>query len=99
MTDKEMAVSLCSYIIRLQQKIKGLEGVLAEYCFNKSYGLVDIPWGEKARQIEQNEYHRQIANAQHNSLRDAIAAENQGSALIRVLHDQFGQFLEAELYQ
>jgi hypothetical protein len=88
-TDREMAIQLGRYIIRMQRRIKALEGAFTEYRLNSPYGPIEVPWIEKVEQIENEEYPRQVASAQLHSLLQTIDAETQDSLLIRVLHREF----------
>jgi len=89
MTDKEMAEGLGRYIIRTQRRMRAMESFLTEYFLATNQGAGAFPCAEKVDQIEQDESTRRVSASQLNVLLPAIAAENQGSDLIRVLHSQF----------
>lgn len=92
MTDREMAIQLGNYIIKLQSDISALEGVFTEYRISNPDGhLREIPYREVARKIALEEGPQQIAVEQRNSLIQAIGDETHDSSLIRKL---YGEFLE-----
>lgn len=89
MTDREMALKLGNYIIKLQREISALQGVFTEYRIDTPQGRREIPWRSQAEKIAQEEGPMQVAAAQQYSLLQAIGHETDGSVLIRALHREF----------
>ena len=83
-----MTINLGRYIVRLQQRIKALEGVFTEYWLSVPQ-RPEVPWGEIVNRNEQDANIQQVASAQQHSLLQAIDAESQDSGLIRALYREF----------
>jgi len=89
MTDKEMAADLGRYIIRLQTRIKALQSVLMERWPSGLPDSAQVSWAEAVKAAALDDQFQKAAFAQRRILLQAIGAETQDSALIRVLHSQF----------
>lgn len=90
MTDKERALGLGEYIVRLLTRISALESVFTEYrIMNPDGHQVEIPWKEDAKRIAQEAGALEISAAQSRSLRQAVGGEIPESQLIRALYRHF----------
>lgn len=89
MTEREMALSLGNYVIKLQNRILVYEGVFMEYRINTPHGPREIPFRDDAKRIAQEDALKQIAVEQRNALLQDIGDETHGSELIRALCRQF----------
>jgi hypothetical protein len=89
MTDKKMAADLARHIIELRMRIKVLQAVLMEYWPSGSPEPALSSWTEAEKAAAQDADFQREAFAWRRTLLEAISVETQGSALIRVLHDQF----------
>ena len=89
MTDREMALKLGNYILKLHRELSALQGVFTEYRIMTPEGRREIPWRSQAEHIAQEEGALLVAAEQQRSLLRAIGDETQGSALIRGLYREF----------
>jgi hypothetical protein len=89
MTDKEMALALGDYIIKLQLEKRALEGAFLEYRISTPEGRREIPFRQVAARIAQEEGLQEIASQQRHGLLQEVATGTPDSALIRGLYRQF----------
>lgn len=90
MTDREMALALGEYIVRLLGRIHALEGVFCEYRITAPDGhRVELPWRKDAKKVAQEPSALELSDAQLRSLRGAIDGETHESGLIRAMYRHF----------
>jgi len=90
MTDREMALGLGEYIVRLLGRIAALEGVFTEYRVPQRDGRqVELPWKEDSKRVAQESGALEISAARLRSLHHAVGDGTLESELIRALHRHF----------
>lgn len=89
MTDKEMALRLGNFIIKLQREIEALEQVFAECKVETPQGKREIPFRQIANEIAHEVSFLKVSAARQRDLREAVGAETQCLGLIRALYCQF----------
>lgn len=89
MTDREMALAIGEYIIRLQRQVSALEGAFLDYRINTPEGRREIPFREVAARVAQEQGFLEVSAVQRQGLHQAIGHETHASSLIRALHREF----------
>ena len=90
MTDREMALGLGEYIVKLLRQISALQGAFTEYRITSDDGhRIEIPWKRDVKRIAGEPAALEVVAAQLRSLHEAIGDGIPESELIRALHRHF----------
>ncbi len=90
MSDREMALGLGEYIVKLLRQISALQGVFTEYRITSDDGhRIEIPWKQDVKRIAGEPAALDVVAVQLRSLHEAIGDGTHESELIRALYHHF----------